>query len=66
MFSIYSKSGYFITNEGTAKKPSYHVWISGVTHAVCDSAYLHFDLAICRCDFLEKTNASSFYVRIRS
>ena len=46
--------GYFVTNEGTKSKLNYHVWIPGVTHAECDSAYNDLSLAVCRCDYLCK------------
>ena len=46
--------GYFVTNEGSKLKPNYHVWVPGITHATCDSAYADLSLAVCRCNYLHK------------
>lgn len=51
---LYSKDGYYVSNEGTKKEPSFHVWIPRLTHAIIDSAYIDISLAICRCRFLAK------------
>lgn len=49
---LHSVNGYYVSNEGTKNKPNYHVWIPGITHAVCDSAYNEISLAVCRCNYL--------------
>ena len=49
---------YWVSNEGTTNDPSYHVWVSGVTHSVCDSAYMELELAVCRCNFLARNNVN--------
>lgn len=46
--------GYYVSNEGTKKKPNYHIWVPGITHATCDSAYSDFSLAKTRCEYLYK------------
>jgi hypothetical protein len=52
---LHSNGGYYVSNEGTQKEPKYHVWVPGITHATCDSAYNDISLAICRCDYLANT-----------
>lgn len=49
---LHNVNGYHVTNEGTEANPNYHVWIPGITHAECDSAYLYLDLAVARCNYL--------------
>lgn len=49
---LHSAGNYYVSNEGTAKKPNYHVWIPGITHSTCDSAYGDISLAVCRCNYL--------------
>ena len=51
---LHNVNGYYVSNEGTKKNPSYHVWVPSVTHANCDSAYDDITLAVCRCDYLAK------------
>jgi hypothetical protein len=51
---LHSVGGYYVSNEGTKSKPNFHVWIPGVTHATCDSAYADLSIAICRCNYLAK------------
>ena len=51
---LHSVGGYYVSNEGTKAKPNYHVWIPGITHASCDSAYDDISLAVARCNFLAK------------
>ena len=53
---LHSINGYWVSNEGTKQKPSYHVWIPSLTHSVCDSAYSDLSLAVCRCNYLAKNN----------
>lgn len=56
---LHCVNGYYISNEGTKEKPSYHVWIPQVTHAIVDSAYREISLAVARCNYLEKTKISN-------
>lgn len=49
---LHNVDGYWISNEGTKKKPNYHVWIPSITHSVCDSAYAEISLAVSRCNYL--------------
>lgn len=51
---LHSVDGYYVSNEGTKKAPSFHVWIPDRTCCVCDSAYDEISLAVCRCNFLAK------------
>lgn len=51
---LHSVGGYYVSNEGTKKTPNYHVWVPGITHATCDSAYSDISLAVCRCNYLAK------------
>ena len=51
---LHRKNGYYVSNEGTKEKPSFHVWIPGVTSADCDSAYEDLSVAVSRCDYLER------------
>lgn len=51
---LHSIGGYYVTNEGTKSKPNYHVWVPGITHATCDSAYTCITLAVSRCNYLAK------------
>jgi len=53
---LYEVGNYWITNEGTKQKPSFHVWKMGVTHSVSDSAYSDLSLAIARANYLNKRN----------
>jgi len=54
---LHSVDGYWVSNEGTKIKPSFHVWIPGTTHATCDSAYEDITLAVCRCNFLARNKS---------
>ena len=54
---FFEQDGYYVSNEGTKKEPSYHVWVPDLTHAKCDSAYLELELAIVRCKYLAKVKA---------
>ena len=51
---LFEQDNYYVTNEGTKIKPSYHVWVPDITHSKCDSAYAELELAICRCKYLAK------------
>lgn len=51
---MHSVGGYYVSNEGTKRNPNFHVWVPGVTHATCDSAYHDIGLAVCRCNYLAK------------
>lgn len=51
---LHEVNGYYVSNHGTKKKPNFHVWIPGITHATCDSAYSDISLAISRCNYLAK------------
>lgn len=53
---LHSVGGYYVSNEGTKSKPNYHVWVPGITHATCDSAYNDITLAVCRCNYLERNS----------
>lgn len=54
---LHSINGYWVSNEGTKKKPSFHVWIPGLTHSTCDSAYDDITLAVSRCNYLAKSKS---------
>lgn len=56
---IHSVGRYWVSNEGTKAKPSYHVWMPAITHSVADSAYLDLSLAIARCNYLHKYQSST-------
>lgn len=49
---LHSVNGFYVSNEGTKSKPNYHVWVPGITHSSCDSAYSDLSLAVCRCNYL--------------
>jgi hypothetical protein len=51
---FHEKGGYYVSNEGTKKEPSFHVWTPDTTHAKADSAYKYISLAVCRCNYLHK------------
>jgi len=53
---LHNVNGYHVSNEGTNQDPSFHVWVPGITHSVCDSAYGDISLAVCRCNYLAKNN----------
>jgi len=53
---LHSVGNYYISNEGTKIKPNYHVWVPGVTHSTCDSAYNDLSIAVSRCNYLAKRN----------
>lgn len=55
---LHSVSGYYVSNEGTKAKPNFHVWVPGVTHSTCDSAYNEISLAVCRCNYLARAKAT--------
>lgn len=57
---LHSRYGYWVSNEGTKSKPSFHVWIPGITHSTCDSAYLDLSLAVARCDYLAFNNPTLY------
>lgn len=58
---LHSVDGYFVTNEGTKKSPNYHVWVPGITHSTCDSAYADITLAVARCNYLAKNKVTLPY-----
>lgn len=49
---LHSKAGFWVSDEGSKKRPSYHVWVPGMTHCTCDSAYSDISLAVARCNYL--------------
>lgn len=49
---LHSRRGYWVSNEGTKLNPSFHVWVPGITHSTCDSAYSDLSAAISRCNYL--------------
>jgi hypothetical protein len=51
---LHSVDGYWVSNEGSKKQPNYHVWVPGITHSSCDSAYADLSLAVSRCNYLAK------------
>lgn len=59
---LHNVNGYRVSNEGTNQNPNYHVWIPGVTHSVCDSAYAEINLAVCRCNYLAKNKVEAPYL----
>lgn len=58
---LHNVNGYWVSNEGTRSKPSFHVWIPSVTHSVADSAYDDITLAVARCNYLEKNKIEAHY-----
>ena len=59
---LHSVGGYYVSNEGTKSKPNYHVWIPGITHATCDSAYGDISLAVARCNYLARNKVQQRYI----
>lgn len=55
---LHEVAGYWVSNEGTKVKPSYHVWVPGITHSTCDSAYADLSLAVCRCNYLARNKVT--------
>lgn len=53
---LHEVNNYWVSNEGTKKAPNYHVWIPGITHSTCDSAYADLSCAVARCNYLAKNN----------
>lgn len=53
---LHEAGPFWVSNEGTKDKPSYHVWVDGSTHSVADSAYRNLSLAISRADYLHRTH----------
>jgi len=49
---LHEAGNYYVSNEGTKLKPSFHVWIPGITHSTADSAYSDFSLVVARCNYL--------------
>lgn len=45
---LHHKNGFYVTKE----RHNYHVWVPGITHSTCDSAYKELELAISRCEYL--------------
>ncbi len=58
---LHEIDNYYVTNEGTKKNPNFHVWVPGVTHSTCDSAYSDLSLAVCRCNYLAKNKITMPY-----
>tara|TARA_R110001606_G_scaffold376609_1_gene535347 strand:- start:705 stop:953 length:249 start_codon:yes stop_codon:yes gene_type:complete len=54
-------NGYYVSNEGSKCKPSFHVWVPDVTCCTCESAYLEISLAVCRCNYLAKNKVKLKY-----
>lgn len=57
---LHSIGGYWVSNEGTKLAPNYHVWVPGITHSTCDSAYAELELAVCRCNYLAKNKVTIY------
>ena len=55
---LHSVGGYWVSNEGSKSAPSFHVWIPGITHSKCDSAYGDLSLAVARCNYIAQPTAS--------
>jgi len=53
---LHNVNGYHVSNEGSKDKPNFHVWVPGLTHSRCDSAYNDITLAVCRCNYLARNN----------
>ena len=53
---LHNKKGYYVSNQGTNKNPSYYVWIPSLTHSNVDSTYNDISLAVTRCNYLFKAN----------
>ena len=51
---VFNINGFFVEKITQNNLPLYHVFMKGVTHATCDSAYKDVDYAIVRCKYLEK------------
>ncbi len=51
---LHSVNGFFVTNEGSKKNPSFHVWIPTLTHSIVDSAYEDLSIAVVRCNYISK------------
>ena len=51
---LHSVDNYYVSNEGSKSIPNYHVWVPGVTHSTCDSAYADLSCAVVRCNYLAK------------
>jgi hypothetical protein len=51
---LHEVNGFWVSNEGTKKQPNYHVWVPGITHSTCDSAYNDLSCAVARCNYLAK------------
>lgn len=51
---LHCVDGYYVSNEGAKGNPNYHVWVPGITHSTCDSAYNDISLAVSRCNYLAK------------
>ena len=47
---VFVINGYFVEKINNL----YHVFIKGITHATCDSAYSEKENAISRCEYLER------------
>ena len=58
---LHSVNGYWVSNEGTKAKPSFHVWMPNITYSVFDSAYTEIDLAVCRCNYLAQHKIKAPY-----
>lgn len=63
---LHSVCGYWVSNEGTKAAPVFHVWIPGITHSTCDSAYDNISLAVTRCNYLaaEKEQKVSYKIEL--
>ncbi len=53
---LHITNGYYVSNEGTKRKPNYHVWIPNGVCCKCDSAYSNLSLAVARCNYLSDNN----------
>ena len=49
---LFEIDGFYVTNEGDTKNPSYHLWKPNLTHATVDSAYNDISLGKVRCKYL--------------
>lgn len=50
---MFSNKGFYVEKI----KNLFHVFVPGITHAICDSAYEEKDLAVSRCKYLSKNDS---------
>ncbi|AGO48794.1 hypothetical protein Phi46:3_gp050 [Cellulophaga phage phi46:3] len=52
---LHTSGSCYVSNEGTNKKPNYHVWKPNGCYCIVDSAYSDITIAVARCNYINQS-----------